>query len=166
MKASSFGEMLQSLRGEIGCNKTALAKLAGISQPYLSQLESNKRHPAPDTLKKLTEALGNITYPDLLRAAGYEDLAEAEQARSYMDDFYTDLVDKEEFMKLYDRLKQMEGMKDIRVLLESHVNSSGSEKIDPYYNGHSLTQADSQRILDMLKTLFPEYQEEGADLHD
>lgn len=48
-----------------------VAKRAGISNSYLSQLETGQvKQPLPDILKKLAESLRH-PYMDLLRAAGY-----------------------------------------------------------------------------------------------
>lgn len=49
---------LQALRTEQGHTLTTLADAAGISLPYLSQLESGKRRGRPPIHKRLADALG------------------------------------------------------------------------------------------------------------
>lgn len=144
-----FSEVLKELRKETGFNMTALAKAAGLSRPYLSQLESGKRNPTPDTLKKLAEALGNVTYANLLESAGFHELSENEKIRSVYDDFDIDI----DFSKMHKLTSTIERMKDIKVFLEGHSTDDPT----PFYNGHKLTDQDRQRLLNILKELFPEY---------
>ncbi|MGG0644281.1 helix-turn-helix transcriptional regulator [Sporosarcina gallistercoris] len=145
-----FSEVLKELREETGFNMTALAKAAGLSRPYLSQLESGKRNPTPDTLKKLAEALGNVTYANLLESAGFQDLSENEKIRSVYDDFDIDI----DFSKMHELTSTIERMKDIKVFLEGHT---ATDDPPPFYNGHKMTDQDRQRVLNVLKELFPEY---------
>lgn len=55
---------LQALRTEQGHTLTTLAAAAGISLPYLSQLESGKRRGRPPVHKRLADVLG-VTVRDL-----------------------------------------------------------------------------------------------------
>lgn len=54
-------------RVEGGHGQAALAALAGISGPYLSQIESGQRQGTPETLKAIATALG-CTVADLIEA--------------------------------------------------------------------------------------------------
>lgn len=162
MEEKSFGNILKNLREDTGLSITALAKAADISRPYLSQLESSTRNPAPKTLKKLAEALGNVTYPNLLDVAGYKDLAKQEQLRSAYEDFAT----KEQFLELFDRVKILEQTIDIKNFLELKFNDLTSEPIYPLYNGHELTRTDRQRILNVLEELFPNYHDLSVSFED
>jgi transcriptional regulator with XRE-family HTH domain len=155
MKEKSFGDALTKLREETGYSITALAEAANISRPYLSQLESGTRKPAPKTLKKLAEALGNATYHGLLDLAGFHDLAEHEKLKSAYEDFAT----KEQFLELLDRIQVLEQAKDIKVFLEMDFKDITVEPINPLYNCYELTKDDRQRALNVLKELFPEYQD-------
>lgn len=53
-----FGDKLKSLRDGKGLSQAALAKLVGVKQPYITDLESGNRHPSIELLKKLAEHLG------------------------------------------------------------------------------------------------------------
>jgi SOS-response transcriptional repressor LexA len=71
----NLGSYLRSIRTARGNNGSwslrSVARRAGISDAYLSQLETGKvTRPFPDVLKKLADAL-NHPYDDLLQAAGY-----------------------------------------------------------------------------------------------
>jgi transcriptional regulator with XRE-family HTH domain len=62
---------LRRARGDAGLSQREVERTTGISNAYLSQLESGKvREPSPRILHKLAEAYG-ISYSDLLIAAGF-----------------------------------------------------------------------------------------------
>jgi transcriptional regulator with XRE-family HTH domain len=66
-----FGPYLRSARERKGLSLRAVEEATGISNPYLSQLESGKvRQPSPVVLHKLA-LLFEVSYKDLLRLAGY-----------------------------------------------------------------------------------------------
>lgn len=68
-----FGEGIKKLRSEKGLTSSELAKRSGISQAYLSQLESGKnKNPTPDILNKLSKGLG-LSYAYFLIRVGYID---------------------------------------------------------------------------------------------
>ncbi len=52
------GSLLRELRLASGVNQPELARRAGISQSFLSQLEHGKHEAGPSTVRKLAEALG------------------------------------------------------------------------------------------------------------
>jgi hypothetical protein len=49
--------LLHAIRKWRGKTQSAVAELAGIQQGYLSDLESGRRHGAPETLERLARAL-------------------------------------------------------------------------------------------------------------
>ncbi len=62
MTLKRFGKMLKRIRQEKGLTQDALAKKAGISRPYLAQLEGSAkkapiRTPSMATLERLAKAL-------------------------------------------------------------------------------------------------------------
>lgn len=57
-------EELIKCRIMAGYSQRGLAKAAGISGAYLSQLESGDRNPSPKTAKKIAETLG-VGFSDL-----------------------------------------------------------------------------------------------------
>ena len=66
------GEILRR-RIEAGHGQSALAALAGISGPYLCQIEAGQRQGTPETLKAIADAL-ECTVADLIEAP-VEDVA-------------------------------------------------------------------------------------------
>ena len=67
----SLGSYLRSLREAQRLTLRAVEKEAGISNAYLSQLETDKiRKPSPTCLYKLSQWY-KVSYEDLMRRAGY-----------------------------------------------------------------------------------------------
>lgn len=70
-EANPLGEFLQSARERKKLTLRAVEQATGISNAYLSQLESGKiKQPSPVMLHKLSD-LFEISYADLLTLAGY-----------------------------------------------------------------------------------------------
>lgn len=71
MSKLSFGELLRSERRKKGLTMRELERRTGISQAYISQLESGKRNaPKPDMIKKLSDGI-DVSYLYLLEKTGY-----------------------------------------------------------------------------------------------
>lgn len=67
----SFGSYLKDLRLEKEISIRELARLSGVSNPYLSQVETGKRGiPSPPILRKIARAL-NTSYEQMMKKAGY-----------------------------------------------------------------------------------------------
>ena len=67
----SLGQFLKSLREDAGLTLRAVEEATGVSNPYLSQVESDKiKQPSPTVLHKLSD-LYKTSYSTLLRLAGY-----------------------------------------------------------------------------------------------
>jgi transcriptional regulator with XRE-family HTH domain len=58
--------MLKALRLNSGLTVRALAKKAGMSYPYVSNVENGKADPSLSTLKRLAKALG-VSVGDLVK---------------------------------------------------------------------------------------------------
>lgn len=74
MDIKRFGEYLKLLRQEKSLSTHKLAELTGVSQSYISHVESGRKKnvPSPEILKKLSKAL-NVDYFNLMAVAGYID---------------------------------------------------------------------------------------------
>lgn len=51
-------EIIKKIRKEKKMTQTELARLAGVSQPHIHDLENGNRHASPETLKRIAAALG------------------------------------------------------------------------------------------------------------
>lgn len=71
MSRQNLGQFLKTGRESKGLTLRAVENTTGVSNAYLSQLESNKiKQPSPVVLHKLSEAL-DVSYTQLLSLAGY-----------------------------------------------------------------------------------------------
>lgn len=71
MGETVLGNFLREARNMAGLSQRDVERCTGISNAYLSQLESGKvKEPSPRILHKLSE-IYDIEYADLLVAAGY-----------------------------------------------------------------------------------------------
>jgi transcriptional regulator with XRE-family HTH domain len=67
----SLSEVLRELREQKNMSLRQVEKKSGVSNAYLSQLETGKiQQPSPHILHKLAEVY-NTSYNDLLKVAGY-----------------------------------------------------------------------------------------------
>lgn len=57
-RVKTNGGMIRRRRIELGHGMNRFAALAGISGAALSRIENGQRQPRPETLKKITDALG------------------------------------------------------------------------------------------------------------
>jgi transcriptional regulator with XRE-family HTH domain len=62
----TIGENIRQIRTDAGLTQTEVAERAGISQAYLSQIESDLRSMDVKAADKLASALG-VTLNDLMR---------------------------------------------------------------------------------------------------
>ena len=69
MEITSLGEWLRDARMDKEVSLRALAGQLNITPSYLSDIENDRRVPAEDVLKKLTDALG-LSFDDAMAMAG------------------------------------------------------------------------------------------------
>lgn len=70
MSEKDIGAYIKDLRLLRGYSLTELSKKSGVSQPYLSQIESGDRIPSTEILRKLAEPLG-VPLINLMEKGGY-----------------------------------------------------------------------------------------------
>lgn len=54
---NNIGKEIKELRELLGLNQSQLSKLSGVTRAAISQIESNQREPALDTIKRICAAL-------------------------------------------------------------------------------------------------------------
>lgn len=122
MNKEEFGKYLRSLRKEKGLTLIELAKLTGVSNPYISQIENGKFLPSPDILAKLAKGLKVSSISLLLKSGQLGESAmddvKSKGLKNYYDDLIADLSKTAESINdsSDDRLKELK--KDIEPLLE------------------------------------------------
>lgn len=147
LSVKEYADWLKALREEKGLTLASLSELTGYSTSHLSQVETGKKKnmPTPEFLEKLAAPFG-VRYSDLLSLAGYTDLAEGVKLRE-AEEIFTYSGELTEQGKLIERMDIKNALTQIEIIL---------------YNGHELSREDRQRILDVLKALFPDYQKPPA----
>ena len=71
---TKFQKLLIEARKKAGVSTRELERLSGVSKSYISMLEGGQRGvPAPEILQKLAGPL-NVSYDELMAAAGYIDI--------------------------------------------------------------------------------------------
>ncbi len=80
--AQLVGEFIRQQRELAAIPLRQLATLAGISNPYLSQIERGLRMPSADVLENIEATLGLVTDPWRESAGHDEDPDDAEQAET------------------------------------------------------------------------------------
>lgn len=150
MDPKEFGSYIKKIRTEKGLSITEMAKNAGISHPYLSQIENGKKGmPSVKVLKKLTEPL-EVPYYELMAKAGY--IAEKEINDAIIQE---GINFKENIVMDRIEINRNSPKQDLLTLLENKNNLT--------YNGWGLNDIDRKQIIDMLKVLFPAYSKEKRE---
>ncbi len=151
----SLGEKLKQLRKDKSMTLIQLSKLTGISQPYLSQIEADKKNPSAVYLHKLSDAL-EVPYSALIKLTGKADFIEQynqqvlEQGKAGL--YVSQVVPIDSV-----RLEALESATDLQTLLQQKSITLLAENIRPSFNGHYLSNEESERALAMLHLLFPQY---------
>jgi len=84
MSDKEFGRFIRGIRKQRGLTTSELAKKSGISQSYISQIETGNRPiPTDEVLLKLSQAL-KIDYAEMLDKAGRKTSAFDSQIRSFV----------------------------------------------------------------------------------
>lgn len=101
-KHSDLGGFIRQQRERANLSLRRLANKAGISNPYLSQIERGIRKPSAEILKRLSRAL-EISANSLYRRAGLvdEDLAPATVFEAIEDDERLDADQKRVLLDMY-----------------------------------------------------------------
>ena len=89
-----FGQFLKSLREQKGVSLVDVEKATGISNAYLSQLEtgSRRRLPPPDRLRLIADYY-NVSSQELLKAAGYLEEKDVEETyEQRIDKLFTHII--------------------------------------------------------------------------
>jgi transcriptional regulator with XRE-family HTH domain len=103
-RSGAFGEFIRSQRKLAALSQRELAKLADLSDAYLSQLERGLHEPSVRVLNGLSEAL-NVPTDRLMRFLGRQDLNDEDDQVStesaiLLDEALTD-VQKQSLLDIY-----------------------------------------------------------------
>jgi transcriptional regulator with XRE-family HTH domain len=169
VKVVEFGKYIRSLRKKKDLTLVELSKLSGVSHPYLSQIENGKTKTvaSPEILNKVAGPLGT-KYEDLMEKAGYlksfiKALKNDENEETRLIDQLSKIFSYMGDNRLEESLKSQKQLEEIlangivlKFSIETFFEVTQNEKL--YYRDIELSSEDRQRILDMLKLIFPERQ--------
>jgi HTH-type transcriptional regulator, competence development regulator len=97
-RRQDLSHFLRTARERKGLTLRAVEQATGVSNAYLSQIESGKiKQPSPVVLHKLSQLYG-VSYADAMRFAGYPVPGEneREERAARMSGPFTDLTEEEE----------------------------------------------------------------------
>ncbi len=133
-KSVTVGQRIKIARKLTGMTLAQLSTISGFSSPYLSLIETDKRiKPSLEVLKAIADALGNVSFQELLMLAGYSELLP--------DDAY----------------EQTPRFIDLSDICKARTLQLSDNEIQ--YNGHPLSTEEVSRVLQVLDAIFPEYRE-------
>ncbi|WGV58381.1 helix-turn-helix domain-containing protein [Brevibacillus brevis] len=140
MDVKEFGQYLRELRKIKGLSTHELAVLSGVSQSYISHVESGRKKgvPGPDVLKKLSGPLGT-QHEELMIKAGH--LTSLDWMINFEDSpTYNPAIDA-----AFEKFDQEKKLKEISTFLQQPGIT---------YQSYQLTDQDKQLITIYLNALF------------
>lgn len=153
----SFGERIKKLRLKRNLTQEELSKKANISRVAIGNYERNDRIPNIAILQRIANAL-DVDVNDLIPTQQdaidlfYEpttipivfEVPNQENIKDSNGIVHTKVISREEILRRFF---------DVGYIMRNKDNEA-------YYNGHLLSDEERRRALDMLKLLFPEYQDD------
>lgn len=139
-----FGEYVRNSREEQNLSLREAARRAGISHPYLSQLETGKNtKPTPEVIKKIADGL-KLNYIELLEIAGYLEEAEKEALVKSANE--------------YRKHREKQGLEDISILNEKKfifddIKTGAHLNTEFIYSGELLDFKEKMPIANLLDKL-------------
>lgn len=178
-RAIRFGVNLRKLRKKQKLSTRELAKKTGVSQSYISHLETGRKNrvPSPDILTKLAGPL-KVSYSELMLIAGYftsEDInanyAGGIQVISTM--FFLEMVDQKYKMKLpqevKDNLEQFmleKQINDVKLETFFHDLKKFAELLEEgFRTGESMMQVldDNRNLMHVQNYFYNQFLKEPVD---
>lgn len=172
MEKPNAGELLRNARKMKGVSISKLAELTGVSQPYLSQIENNKRNPSYEIIHKIKSVLDIDFYlfawaSNLFTDEEYQQaISQKGNLNSMTPEEEADYLDAQIYAYSLDEFQQTEYPQ-----IEDFLKS----KKDFYVNKYKLNSQDKELLYKVALALFgdrtPNYPsdeeiEKAHDLHE
>lgn len=111
---SSLGSYIREQRTNAELSIRELARVTGVSNPYLSQIERGIRQPSAQTLSRVADAL-RISAEQLYVRAGFLDKPQGATVKgAIMDDPYLTDLQREELLSLYEKFIGGNGLSTLK----------------------------------------------------
>jgi len=111
MKVKELGEFIRAQRASTQMSLRKLAKLAGVSNPYLSQVERGLRRPSAEMLQAIAKALRVSSQTLYVKAGILEDEPHPDVHTAVMGDPGLTEQQKQVLLQVYDSFCQETGRK-------------------------------------------------------
>ncbi len=114
LDVSSLGSYIREQRTNAELSIRELARVAGVSNPYLSQVERGIRQPSAQTLSRVADAL-RISAEQLYVRAGFLDRNHEHSVKAaIMDDPYLTEVQREDLLSRYESYVGANGLATVK----------------------------------------------------
>jgi transcriptional regulator with XRE-family HTH domain len=110
-KVKDVGEFIRSQRSSAQMSLRKLAKLAGVSNPYLSQVERGLRRPSADILQAIAKALRVSSQTLYVQAGILEETPHPDVHTAVMGDSTLTEQQKQVLLQVYDSFREETGRK-------------------------------------------------------
>ena len=141
---NNLGVCIRSLRKSKKITLVQMAEKTGLSQPYLSQIENNKKGtPSPELLRTISEAL-EVDYFELMVQAGYLSTEEANNRKKIVEESLNNKREIQRFLDENEKKMEETQQEDVSFVLDNAK----------HYKGHTMTDNDKALIRTFLDALF------------
>src|SRR5438105_13574874 len=110
-KVKELGEFIRTQRSGAEMSVRKLAKLAGVSNPYLSQVERGLRHPSAEILSAIAKALRMSSQTLYVKAGILEESPHPDVHTAIMADPVLSEQQKQVLLQVYDSFSEETGRK-------------------------------------------------------
>src|SRR5438067_3255806 len=110
-KVQDVGEFIRTQRAGAQMSLRKLAKLAGVSNPYLSQVERGLRHPSAEILNAIAKALRVSSQTLYVKAGMLEEQPHPDVHTAIMADPILSEQQKQVLLQVYDSFREETGRK-------------------------------------------------------
>lgn len=101
VKVRNVGKFIRDQRNSVGLSVRKLAKLAGVSNPYLSQIERGLRRPSAEILQGIAKALRISAETLYVKAGILDDRPEKDLGDAILADGSISEVQKKALVQIY-----------------------------------------------------------------
>src|SRR6266498_3095329 len=109
MKIRQLGQFIRNQRKGARLSLKAVSAVAGVSIPYLSQIERGLRRPSADVLQAIAKGLRISAEPLYIKAGILEDRSVAEVAAAIVSDPFITERQKQALLQIYEAFREETG---------------------------------------------------------
>jgi len=138
-KVQDVGEFIRTQRAGAQMSLRKLAKLAGVSNPYLSQVERGLRHPSAEILNAIAKALRVSSQTLYVKAGMLEEQPHPDVHTAIMSDPILSEQQKQVLLQVYESFREETGRKSKNGKASPRRPASSSGKKNSKVNATAAT---------------------------